>query len=360
VAVNQVVTAPAVPHGERRRFVRVSDDPQRRHLVHLHNCRGAAITLIVITHCMSVFDWSHAPRVEHVLRVILANSAMFFLFISAYLFDYLSSEFDTSRYWRKKLINVLLPYVAISIPALVVFTTVAHREGMRAGFYEQPVWRQVLEFLVTGAHLAPLWFMPTILLFFLAAPIWIRVFREPRAFSVLPFLFVIPAFVTRGYHQPLQAFVHFTPLWVLGMATHRFSKEFERAMRFGAFPALLLAGTSFLALELTVVDVTHTFYSYLGKVVFCLAMLEMFRRLGDRATRWFATAGTFSFGIYLLHSYVITASKMLEARWLGHLLIGSVLALLAVSSSALGVTMLMVSALRWVVGPQRSRLLIGA
>jgi hypothetical protein len=308
---------------------------------------------------MSVFDWSSTPQVEHVLRVIWANGSMFFLFISAYLFDYLSKGFDTLRYWRKKLTNVLLPYVVCSVPALIVFTMVTQREGMRPGFYEQPVWRQMLEFLATGWHLAPLWFIPTILLFFLAAPIWVWVFRDRRAFLVLPLLFVIPVFVARGAHQPLQSFVHFTPLWVLGMAAHRFSAQFEKAMRFGLFPALLVVSAACFALELTVVDVTHTFYSYLGKAVFSLAMLEVFRRLGDSATKILATAGTFSFGIFFIHSYVITASKMVETRWAGHPLAGSIPALSAEFLYAFVVTILVVIVFRWLVGPQRSRLLIG-
>jgi peptidoglycan/LPS O-acetylase OafA/YrhL len=87
--------------------------------------------------------------------------------------------------------------------------------------------------------------------------------------------------------------------------------------------------------------------------------LETFRRLDDRASKFFSTAGTFSFGIFFLHSYVITASRVIGEHWIGHPPLGSVLALAGAFACSFAVTILLVGAFRWCIGPGRSRHLIG-
>lgn len=93
----------------------------RRLLGHLHNFRGLAIAFIVATHCMSMFDWSDSPELRNVLARVVANGTIFFIFISGYLFHYLSHDFRALDYWLKKLRFVVLPYSLVSIPAILIF-----------------------------------------------------------------------------------------------------------------------------------------------------------------------------------------------------------------------------------------------
>jgi peptidoglycan/LPS O-acetylase OafA/YrhL len=332
---------------------------RKSRLDYVQNFRGAAIICIIVTHCLSAFDWSEHAQLESLLKIALANGTIFFIFISGFLFEHLSKQLHLAKYWGNKLRHVVLPYIVVSVPALLLFTTALHREGVREGFYEQAIWRQWIEFLATGAHLAPLWFVPTILVFYLAAPVLRLAFRDARSFAMLPLLFLIPVFVSRGDHDPVQAFAHFLPIWVLGMACRRFSGAFERAMRQGLLWLALLA-LVFAAAEMAFAQHPYSMLSYFGKACLSLVLLELFKRLGHRANPWLWQAGALSFGLFFIHSYVISAAKMAESKLFGHLATGSLPGLLVLAAIALLCTMLGVAGIRRVLGPRRSRLLIGA
>ena len=262
VSTSQSVTA----HNQIESSVTPASRPR---LAHVHNLRGLAIMFIVITHCLSVFDWSASPILEMVLKRIVANGTIFFLFIGGFLFEHLAVEYRPLPYLITKFKFVVVPYIVTSIPALLVFTVFSKRDGMSSGFYLQPIWLQVSEFLLTGTHLAPFWFIPTIIVFYLASPLIYMSFRRRSAYLVLPFLFLIPIFVPRGDADPLQSFVHFLPIWVLGMACSRFSEIASRAlMRW--FWWLLAAALALLLAEMALTEGTHSWYSDLGKAVFAL------------------------------------------------------------------------------------------
>jgi peptidoglycan/LPS O-acetylase OafA/YrhL len=328
----------------------------RRLLGHLHNFRGLAIAFIVATHCMSMFDWSDSPELRNVLARVVANGTIFFIFISGYLFHYLSHDFRALDYWLKKLRFVVLPYSLVSIPAILIFTWFLRRDGMRPGFYEQAPWMRALEFWVTGAHMAPFWFIPTIVVFFLAAPLLLRVFSTPRRYLLLPLLFVVSMFVPRSAN-PLLAFVHFLPVWVLGMACSFFRDDADRWIQrlFWVMPVIVLL---LFFVELHWTRGTHSWYSAVQKAVLSVFLLEVFRRLGARADRWFWRLGSLSFGIFFLHSYVITSVKRVTEQLGLAQPRGGVIELCVAACLMLGLTMGLVMLLKNMLGV-RSRMVIG-
>ena len=104
---------------------------------------------------------------------------------------------------------------------------------------------------------------------------------------------------------------------------------------------------------------THSPYSTLGKLALSVLILELLRRAGNSANRWLALAGTLSFGIFFLHSYVITAAKLLIGRSLGVMPSGSVLGVALAAVAAVCLTMALVVCIRRILGPARSRMVIG-
>lgn len=325
-------------------------------LPHIHNYRGLSIVLIVAVHCISVFDWQQQPELERWLKIALLNSTIFFLFIAGYLFQHLSGRFDYRSYLRSKLRNVILPYVLISIPAIVLFTLVMQRPEVREGFYDQPVWRQVVEFYLTGQQLAPFWFLPTIAMFYVTAPLWIFLDRLKGFYLCLPVLLLLPVFVSRGEHQPLQSFVHFAPVYLLGMAFSRHRALIDRWLPrcWWALPplaALLVFG------EWHYAHGTHSWYNTLQKIALCPVMYEILRRVGARADPLFARLGTLSFGIFFLHSYVISAAKLAIDRLWGAVP-GSVLGVLCAATVATLLTMALLIVAKRVLG-RSSRMIVG-
>lgn len=189
-------------------------------LPHIHSFCGLAIMFIVATHCMSIFGWENTPVLRDVLVRVVANGTVFYLFIAGYLFDHLSSRYRLRAYWATKIKFVVVPYVLVSIPAIFIFTFLIQREGLDVAFYDQPQWKQVFDFLITGKHLAPFWFIPTIIVFYAFSSVLRVIFSYRKAYLALPLLFLAGALVPRG--NAFQSFVHFLPIWVLGMACSHF------------------------------------------------------------------------------------------------------------------------------------------
>lgn len=288
----------------------------RTYLPHVHNFRGFAITLIIATHCVSIFDWSSTPMLELLLKRLVANGTVLFLFIAGFLFQHLSDKYVVSDYLWKKTRFVVFPYLFVSIPALVLFTVVMQRTEVPPGFYDLPKWQQVTGFLLSGSHLAPFWFIPTIILFYLASPVLYWLDRQPWFYYLLPLVLLIPVFISRGSYDPARSFVHFLPVWMLGMACSRYRETAALWLGRG-FWWLLAAFVCFFALEFAYATGTHSWYSSIGKIVLTLFLFEAFRRWGDGSARWFALAGTLSFGLFFVHSYVISAGKLLIERLVG-------------------------------------------
>lgn len=327
------------------------------HLAHLHNFRGLAIAFIVATHCISAFDWSESPRLEDIVKRVMANGTVFFAFIAGYLFEHLAPRYQPGTYLVTKFKYVLLPYLIISALPIATILWVGNRPGVAASVFELPLWAQALYFVTTGAHVSPFWFIPTIAVFYLVSPLLHSIFRHQLSYAVLPLLVVVSILVPRGNLHPLQSFVHFLSIWVMGMACCRFRLRVDPWL--DRYLGILLVVTAVLmALDLYLADGSHSAYSLLGKMTLSLLLLGVLGRLGGVANRWLALMGSLSFGIFFLHSYLITAAKFAVHRLLGELPDGNLagLALAAVLASVASIGLVL--AIQHLLGA-RSRLFIG-
>ena len=323
---------------------------------HVHNFRGLAIMLIVLAHVVSVFDWSSHPELMRWFKISFANISVFFLFISGYLFQHLIARFEYRKYLKTKLANVILPYILISLPAVVLFTAVMQRPGIRAGFYDQSVPLQVAEFYLTGTHLAPFWFIPTVAVYYLMSPLLRLADRTPGFYWSLPFWILMTVLFTRQ-GNPLINCIHYLSVYLTGMACSRHRQVATEWLSRGwwvlLFPLVLL-----IWVEYTFTIGTHGWQNTLQKLALCLIFFEFLRRWGAGADRWLARAGTLSFGIFFIHSYVISAAKvvMAQAGWVP--LAGDLPALFAASAVFILASMMVVTAAKTMTG-RYSRQMIG-
>ncbi len=323
---------------------------------HIHNFRGLAIMLIVFTHVVSVFDWSAHPELVRWIKISLANTPILFVFISGFLFQHLIARFEYVNYLKTKLKNVVLPYFLISIPAIVLYAAVMQRPELRAGFYDQSVAFQVAEFYLTGTHLAPFWFIPTMAVFYIVSPLLRLADATPRFYWSLPIWLLVTVFVARN-NIPLVNFIHYMSVYLMGMACSRHRQVATEWLSRGwwllLFPlALLVWG------EYRFATGTHGWQNTLQKLVLCLILLELVRRWGASADRFLARAGTLSFGIFFVHSYVISATKVAMAKIGWTPLAGELPAFFAASVAFILVSMLVVTAAKAVTG-RHSRQMIG-
>jgi surface polysaccharide O-acyltransferase-like enzyme len=226
------------------------------------------------------------------------------------LFQHLSPRFKFDRYLIQKLKTVVLPYLLLSIPALIIFTLFTKRIGMWPWFYDLPTWGQVTLFLLTGKHLAPLWFVPTIALFYLLAPLFLFIDRKFRwGYWLIVPLLVVSTYVGRdGPWGPLDKALYLLPIYLLGMAfSHYKALGFVLVQRW--WP--LLAGVAATLLYALAID-WQTDLSLHIPLKTCLALL--FTWLLWRYHMVFGTKLNYiaeiSFGIFFIHAYFISFVKV--------------------------------------------------
>jgi surface polysaccharide O-acyltransferase-like enzyme len=276
-------------------------------LGYVHNFRGLAILVIVALHCISAFRWREAPYLERALTILFSNGTVFFVFISGFLFQHLSPKFQYRTYLSRKFRFVMLPYFFVSMPAVAFFTLVMEREGMRVGFYDQSVITQMAEFLLTGKHLAPFWFIPTIGLIYLISPILLVLDRHPRLYWLLLVLLTYSVMSSNG-SNPFEAFLHFLPIYVLGMFC---SRHREMVLTYTAKYRLVvaLAVGCLFAVEYGFAVSMYSPMNLMQKLILCFLLLYLMTKVSGWPGAFLSMAGTLSFGIFFVHSYLIAATK---------------------------------------------------
>lgn len=278
---------------------------------HIHVFRGVAIIMIVCAHTYPSLNWSGSPELGRLIDTVVNQTSIFFFFIAGYLFQHLSERFSYSRYLRQKAKTVVLPYLLLSIPALLVFTLMIKRVGMWWWFYDLPIWQQIGLFLLTGKHLAPLWFVPTITMFYLAAPLFLWIDRKwPQGYWLIVPLLALSTYVGRGGQLgPLNFAMYLLPVYLLGMA---FSHDKERALGLVQRWWPVLVGLSVLCV---VGEVYEWASPPFRQMPFKASLTLLFTWLLWRHHRVFGKRLDYiaevSFGIFFIHAYYISAIKML-------------------------------------------------
>lgn len=277
---------------------------------HLHVFRGVAIIFIVCAHTLPSFDWSRHPITGRFLDALFNESSIFFFFIAGYLFQHLSGRFNFKNYLKQKLKTVILPYLLLSIPALYIFTQLVHRDGMWGWFYALPVWQQICLFLLTGKHLAPLWFVPTITLFYLVAPLLLTLDRKaPKMYWLILPLWMLSIYLGRdGPYGPVDKAIYLLPVYLAGMAFSHFYEQAESLATRAWLPLTMvtLSGLTGHILNLTEPPAYLMLMKLPMALLMTVALLRWHRLIGKRLDY----IAHISFGIFFIHSYFISAIKV--------------------------------------------------
>lgn len=288
-----------------------------RYLPHIHLLRGIAIILVVGAHCWPAFNWSAGQTAA--LLLIFDNVTVVFMFISGLLFQHLSGDFRYPRYIRHRFSIVVLPYLIISIPAVLMAVFVAHRADVWPWVYRMPPWQEMLFFFLTGKHLAPLWFIPMMTLFIFCAPLFIWIDRRNLYPALLPLTLLLAVMLGRdsapGLWNVFGKALFMLPAYLAGMcfSRHRIAGEAwcerNRLLLVAMLIALSIATFTRLLpnLDLTI----------LQKLVLPMLLLVLIKhaRLPRPVERGLVNIASMSFAIYFVHGYVITAARVFYS-WL--------------------------------------------
>lgn len=285
--------------------------PRAAFLPHVHRLRGLAMVLVVGAHCWPEFAWT--PAEERRLLLVFDNVTVVFVAISGLLFHHLSARFRYPRYLRHRAATVLLPYAIVSIPAIAAAVLWRHREDVWPWLYEQPPLVQAGLFLLTGKHLAPLWFIPVMALFILFSAVILKVERRGLLPVVLPPLLVFALMDGRDWVAgPLNEIgkaLFLLPAYLAGMAWSRHREAAERWA--GAHWPLLLAALAAFSWAM-LVHAAGWDWSIFQKLTAAALLLVVAAkvRLPAAIDAGLTRVAAWSFAVYFVHGYVITLCRL--------------------------------------------------
>lgn len=284
-------------------------------LNYIHYFRALAIIFIVLGHSIDIFDWPDGSELERWLRIFISNGSALFVFIAGYLFQHLLVRFDAKKYYKNKLTNVLLPYLIVSIPAIIIFTFILERDGVPVGLYDSSYMNIITYFILTGRHLAPLWFIPMIAIFFMVAVPLKNLDKSKVFYMLLPIFILISCFIPRG-GMPYQYFAHFFSIYMLGMFCSHYKAQINDII---AKPSFLTVTVSlviaFAFSEFYYTTRTMTWLNFLQKCFASIFFLGLLYKFNDKLTsKLLSKVADYSFGVFFIHSYIISFGKVLYAH----------------------------------------------
>jgi surface polysaccharide O-acyltransferase-like enzyme len=224
------------------------------HLQNLHRFRSLAIVCIVGAHTLFNFDWTGQHTVFALLHGLLHESSLWFAFIAGFLFQHLSKAFSYKNYLGKKALTVMLPYLIVSVPALLASVTI-YNQGMAPGFETEPLWMKVWLLLATGKHLGPLWFVPAITFIYLLSPVFLWIDRKQWPYAILLILMPLSFWYGRdgllietglnGNWAALSKAAYLIAPYMFGMACSRYHHKVMGYVQSARWPLAAVAGFCF-------------------------------------------------------------------------------------------------------------------
>ena len=290
-------------------------------LRYIHSFRALAIVSVVAAHCISLFDWGSTSWPYQLILSLIPNCTVFFVFISGFLFQHRSNDFEYRRFLKSRLLNVVVPYVIVSLPMIAAQAVTRSGVFDPACTHHSPaVAQNVAWSLLTGHHiLIPFWFIPMIAVFYVLAPVLLWIDRHGRWYCLLPLLLTAAIFIHRptDLDRILHSCAYFLPFYLYGMWVSHYR---ERVLAWHArwLPVLLTVVGALVWLEVVSRGAGYiksaTMFSTengivdtnaVQKLLLCGVLLVILRWLGEEVHSRLKPLGDASFGIFFLHMYFL-------------------------------------------------------
>lgn len=261
-----------------------------------HTFRAFAIICVMACHFCAMTN--------HTLvnRVFFTAATHFFLFISGYLCQLIYTKRpDTPlTYYRKKLTNVIAPYVLFStIISLVLGQSVSHD-------------------LLYGSAQAPYWYIPFVTTLFVVSPLICRM-KSPMVLAAFVLTFVLSVIIperqfplTWQYPGVVHLYTYFVPYYLLGFVYARYKECCDELLvRF-----LLPIGVVALALYGVLFFYEHDLIISLQRLAMIGVALRIFKFLGEKKLKLVDLFATTSFTLYFTHDFFFHGLlKCVPAAW---------------------------------------------
>ncbi len=296
---------------------------KQQYLSYINWFRGFAILMIVAGHTLSIKN--------HLQFYLFENCTVLFVFISGFLFQYLSYKFEYKYYLKKKILNVILPYIVTSIPGIIFIMNCYQANTFR----DFPSYIQPILMLMTGIlQNIPTWFIIMISVFYIFSFAILFLERKNILYKILPVLLLVSVFVPRVqiteypnlsldsmgvlinyYKQILACTINLFPVYVLGM----FFSKYQEKIDMINLKYLFVLMTSVFLLDFYVGMHFKFINTTPDKILFSIFILALIKKYEPVIhTRPSLNKGLdflakYSFGLFFIHYYYVKLFKVFSA-----------------------------------------------
>jgi surface polysaccharide O-acyltransferase-like enzyme len=284
-------------------------------LYSLNIFRAFAIVLVVLGHAAYLGSVVIDTLPEAVVWNIIVGATTLFVFISGFLFHHVFlKKFDFAAFLTKKLGNLLIPYLVLSLVALAV--------GCQVG---TPVYDGVLGQVSLGAFMlgagqaaSSYWYVPFIITLFAMSPFHVKFAGLSMRWQAI--IIVAMLAVALVIHRPvqnigpLQNLLYYTPVYLLGLFCSQHRDIVYPMLTRWTWPLLaaVLALAVFQAAIGKAGNYSKPMQEFQGidlmlvqKLCMCLFMLSFLRRFEAWRSRTVDVLADTSFATFFLHPLFI-------------------------------------------------------
>jgi peptidoglycan/LPS O-acetylase OafA/YrhL len=292
---------------------------------YIHNFRGLAIIFVVAGHLL--LKWDNGSVTYKILRVFWENGTVLFVFIAGFLFQFLSKKFVYNEYLFKKISYVIIPYLIVSLPIIVYRLLTNDLPGYitnsHPAFVDWNIAKKIMYFVFTGAHMQQLWFVPMIVLYYVAAPLFIFVDRNSRWYFILIPLICLSAFLAREpFNDIPRMSVHFLSVYIFGMLVSHYRHQFLSFMHRWRY-VVGFATVALFSSNLYFYPDYNNALNYAHKMLFCALFIYLLWKNDQYVPKFLGSLAEISFGIFFLHYYVILVTKAIYEKLIHHAMPGN-------------------------------------
>ncbi len=244
--------------------------------------------------------------VFELIGLFFNNSTILFVIIAGFFFSVLAESYNYKDFLLNKVRTIIIPYIIMSVPAVAVYLIqlkIHHWWVDLDWFYSDlNMVEQYFYLMLTGAHLGTLWFIPTIILFYLFSPVFIYTIKN----KILIYVFIFSLPIAFYFGRPpsndnsLLAFVFFFPTYIFGMILAERPVLYEYLSKYiWVIFATYLAMLYSFNLSINI----NSSYDLFFKMVLALILLAFLRRYANKKIVSLEMVARLSFFLYLIHGY---------------------------------------------------------
>ncbi len=268
----------------------------------MHYFRAFAISCICVGHMYGVMNIMTHYK-------FFVSDSIYFLFISGYLCQYLFDKKPESpfSYYKKKILNVILPYLIISLTVIFLQLYVMHSSdaSLYAGDKSAD---SIFHALLYGGAVSCYWYIPFVAILFLVSPLLCRMKPEHFFKYLLISAVVFIVFPKRGswntWQDGICLYTYFTFSYLFGMVFSRYRETLQKSFNWMFLPALLM-GIALIYLIKNdtfplLLSETNTLQA-IQKYCFIIAILPLLEKIRDKKIYLLDKLAVYSFTIFFLH-----------------------------------------------------------